>query len=151
MDTVVGVKALPRTWRGVVAVGLLSLATISLRSSGAESANRIACSNARMALMLALGELQKTAGDDRRVTGDGSLFDGAKHPGAVGVWKSWSPNLIENPTSQPSYDTIKADRFVAWLTSSSKPYELLKQDLLAPTSRACFRPASATISPPSPN
>jgi len=72
----------------VLAVGLLSLSTISLRSVSRQAATDIARANARMALMLALGELQKSTGDDRRITADGAIFPSAKHPNAVGVWKS---------------------------------------------------------------
>ena len=116
----------------ILAVGLLSLSSIALRATGAGEANARARANARLALMLALGELQKTAGDDRRVTVDGSIFDGAKYPNVVGVWKSWSPKLAENelPSAPPAYTTIKGTQFVRWLTSCGNPNldDLASQD-----------------------
>ena len=112
----------------LIAVGLLSLSTIALRSSGQGEAMATARANARLALMLALGELQKTAGDDRRVTVDASIFDGANNPNVVGVWKSWSPKLAEDPSaSAPDYGK-KSQQFVAWLTSSANPSDLTAQD-----------------------
>ena len=53
----------------LVAIAMLSLSTIEQRSSGGGSneADRMARANARMALMIALGELQKAAGPDQRV------------------------------------------------------------------------------------
>jgi hypothetical protein len=112
----------------VIAVGLLSLSTIALRSSGQGEAMATARANARLALMLALGELQKAAGDDRRVTVDGSIFDGAKNPNVLGVWKSWSPRLAEDPTaSAPDYGK-KDQQFVAWLASSVTPSDLAAQN-----------------------
>lgn len=113
----------------VVAVGLLSLSSISLRASGAQAANSVARANARMALMMALGDLQKAAGDDRRITVDGSIFDGAQNPNVVGVWKSWSPKLAENPLlAAPNYATAKDSRFVGWLTSNANLPELTNKD-----------------------
>ena len=112
----------------LIAVGLLSLSTIAMRSSGQGESMATARANARLALMLALGELQKVAGDDRRVTVDGSIFDGAKNPNVVGVWKSWSPKLAEDPSaSAPDYGK-KDQQFVAWLTSSDNPSVLAAQD-----------------------
>lgn len=52
----------------VVAVGMLTLATISLRSGTRTAAMAEARQNARLALMVALGELQKYAGQDQRIT-----------------------------------------------------------------------------------
>ena len=72
----------------VIAVGLLSLSTISLRASGASADVAVARSNARMALMLALGDLQKHAGLDTRVTARADILD-EKNPPVVGVWTSW--------------------------------------------------------------
>ncbi|MEO8614093.1 MAG: hypothetical protein ABI600_03050, partial [Luteolibacter sp.] len=113
----------------VIAVGLLSLSAISLRSTSRQVGADIAKANARMALMLALGELQKSAGDDRRVTADGSIFPTAKYPNVVGVWKSWSPKLAENPLAAvPQYAKEKNDRFVNWLISSKVPGSLTTAD-----------------------
>ena len=52
----------------LLAVGLLSLSTIALRESSQSRAQKIAQENARMALILALGDLQKFAGQDQRLT-----------------------------------------------------------------------------------
>lgn len=52
----------------VIAVGLLSLSSISLRSSRVSSAQMIARANAKLAMMIAIGELQKQTSPDQRVT-----------------------------------------------------------------------------------
>ena len=64
----------------LVAIAMLSLSTIEQRSSGgsANEADRMARANARMALMIALGELQEAAGPDQRVTATASIL-GIKH------------------------------------------------------------------------
>lgn len=113
----------------VIAVGLLSLSSISLRSSSGQSALNTARANARLGLMLALGELQKNAGDDRRITADGSVFDGAANPNVVGVWKSWSLGLATNPTGlSANYATAKDNNFVTWLTSNGTPTDMTGKD-----------------------
>ena len=50
----------------LLAVGLLGLSAISLRQSANGESRAIAMANARMGLMLALGQLQRELGDDRR-------------------------------------------------------------------------------------
>ena len=105
----------------LVAIAMLSLSTIEQRSSGggANEADRMARANARMALMMALGELQEAAGPDQRVTatasilgsssnlyaGDTTAEDGRKH--WAGVWDSSSYNPA-NPDGKT---------FVRWLVS----------------------------------
>jgi type II secretory pathway pseudopilin PulG len=52
----------------LMAVGLLSLATIQTRTARTGDAMSVARANARLALQLAIGDLQKAMGPDRRVT-----------------------------------------------------------------------------------
>ena len=67
----------------LVAIAMLSLSTIEQRSSGggANEADRMARANARMALMIALGELQEAAGPDQRVTATAGILG---HPNNTG-------------------------------------------------------------------
>ena len=57
----------------LLAVGLLSLSAVSLRGSSRTVAQAEARSNARLALMLAIGELQKSMGPDQRVSASGAI------------------------------------------------------------------------------
>ena len=88
----------------LIAIGLLSLSTITLRSSTSELAQLEAQSNARLALMVAIGELQTHLGPDQRVSAEAGVLDkepdpynaagiqGIKHPHWVGVWSTeWVP------------------------------------------------------------
>jgi len=72
----------------LLAVGLLSLSSVSLRVSSQSKARGIAMANARMALMMAIGELQQTAGPDLAVTGtSGILGDSVQNGNWTGVWR----------------------------------------------------------------
>jgi Tfp pilus assembly protein PilX len=57
----------------MIAVGMLSLSSISLRNSRLTVAQQTARDNARMALMIAIGDLQKTTGSDMCITGTADL------------------------------------------------------------------------------
>jgi len=109
----------------VIAVGLLSLSSISLRSSSGAMEIGKARANARVALMLALGELQKQTGPDTRVTANaGIVYPAATNPPQVlGVWKSWEGTDHETsgrPISPGSdYKKVKAGRFLSWLVSGN--------------------------------
>ncbi|MEO5916260.1 MAG: pilus assembly PilX N-terminal domain-containing protein [Luteolibacter sp.] len=104
----------------VIAVGLLTLSSISLRTSSQSSDMATARSNARMALMLAVGELQKNAGLDTRVTARADLVDANASP-VLGVWKSWegTDHDATGLPKAPTYTDHKSARFLAWLTSAS--------------------------------
>ncbi len=114
----------------VVAVGLLSLSTISVRSTNNENIRRMAKSNARLALSLALADIQKHLGDDRRVTADGAMLDPAiKRPGLVGVWESAANTLPENPLGGPP--TYNDKKFISWLVSTTKPEDAAVRETAA--------------------
>jgi hypothetical protein len=99
----------------LLAVGLLGLASISLRASSRGNSMALARSNARLALMLALGELQKTSGDDRAITAPASMVN-ANHPhGITGVWKAWDPHELQRERT----DSDK--KFSRWLVSNKDP------------------------------
>ncbi len=108
----------------VVAVGLLTLSTISLRASSNAMASGTARSNARMAMLLAIGELQRQTGTDTRVTARADILD-EENPPVLGVWNSWMGTNHETtgsfqgrPKSPGSnYRSVKESRFVGWLTS----------------------------------
>lgn len=113
----------------VIAVGLLSLSAISLRSSTTGEAQARAFANARMAVILAIGELQKETGDDRRITADSSMFPSAGQSHLVGTWSSWTPGFDKNPDqSAPDYSKPKTDLFRAWLVSAPDPSILKRKE-----------------------
>lgn len=76
----------------VLAVGLLGLSSIELRKSSSANAMERARANARLGLMLALGELQQHCGPDQRVTADAQVVAGntqtSNHPHWLSVWRS---------------------------------------------------------------
>jgi type II secretory pathway pseudopilin PulG len=76
----------------VIAVGLLQLSAISLRTSSQGDARALARSNAMMALQMAIGQLQRTAGQDQRITGPAELAS-SQYPAAwTGVWTPGAVN-----------------------------------------------------------
>lgn len=62
----------------VLALGLLSVTGVALRRPSQQSAETTARANARMAMMLAISELQKSTGPDQRITMTSSLRTGAE-------------------------------------------------------------------------
>lgn len=93
----------------LVAVGLLSLASIVLRSAGSDAEMLEARSNARLALQIALGELQETMGPDTRVSANGAILSGRQSVSpnmnqVTGVWNAWKPDN----TNIGNYEAKKA-------------------------------------------
>jgi len=102
----------------VIAVGLLSLSSITLRASSQGSAMASARANARLALMMALGDLQKHAGPDQRVSARADILTASsKKPRLTGIWDSWE---IKPTTVASDFDKSARDlKFRGWLTSGS--------------------------------
>ncbi len=99
----------------LIAIGMLSLSTITLRSSSQGNAMATARGNARMALMIALGEMQRYVGPDRAVTANSEILTAT--PGkrmTMGTWESWD----YSPTSPSlNYVNQRNANFRAWLVS----------------------------------
>ncbi|MGA0900782.1 MAG: hypothetical protein ACO3SO_10290 [Luteolibacter sp.] len=72
----------------VIAIGLLTLSTISIKSTTINSAQQRAQTNARMALKMAIAELQLMTGADTRITAPADIMD-ESNPPVLGVWRSW--------------------------------------------------------------
>ncbi|MEO5716041.1 MAG: hypothetical protein ABIT37_21350 [Luteolibacter sp.] len=109
----------------VVAVGLLSLSSISLRSAVQGDAMAKARANARMALMLALGDLQKAAGPDKAITATSEIVaPGPLKPNLTGVWDSWNFDVKSSTldyTSPKTQASGASPGFKGWLVSDSNP------------------------------
>jgi len=155
----------------IIAVGLLSLSSISLRASGASTAIAEARQNARMALMLAIGELQKQAGPDQRITATADIAgDTAGLPlgvGAVpsndksingiskglssvlpgtrywtGVWKNSSTSTTP---ATDLYSKTPSPQFLQWLVSGN---ETGASTLTTPASSLCSVGGTGSIADP---
>lgn len=76
----------------LIATGLLSLSSIALRSASRVSDQEIAKANARLALMIAIGELQAALGPDQRVSAPAAILENGSrsvaNPQWVGVWST---------------------------------------------------------------
>ncbi len=118
----------------LIAVGLLGLSSVSLRASSQGNSQAQAMTNARLALMIALGELQKEMGPDMRVSASASILDtsaetaeieGVAEPHWLATYDSWG-NWLNAPYDVPGKgaknigDTYTAGRnlmFRKWLVS----------------------------------
>ncbi len=103
----------------IIAVGLLTLSAGSLRASAQGSAQAGARQNARLALMLAIGDLQKHLGSDQRISANASSIDASSpQPNVLGAWDALGWKGPEGDAPSPD---DKADRFRSWLVSARDP------------------------------
>lgn len=86
----------------ILVVGMLSLSTIELRRTTNSEAMSKARANARLAMMMAIGELQKELGPDHRISvpGGQKLAEGSQAAGKnwIGVYEAWDANTLDRPT-----------------------------------------------------
>lgn len=101
----------------VIAIGFMTLSISATRLTSTDSAGSIARANARLALMLAIGNLQKSVGPDQRVSATASIFDtdpdtpeidGVNLPHALGAWSTVLAN--GDPIIYQADDGYHADR-----------------------------------------
>lgn len=106
----------------LLGTGILGLASISLRNSGQGDAMAEARANARMALIIALGDLQRTLGPDNGISASSSLVhETPAESNVVGTWESWRWDPEEaGAAASPDYGQ-KSERFRRWLVSSNDP------------------------------
>ncbi len=78
----------------LLVLSLISYVIVELRTAEARKATTLSRAHARLGLAVAVGELQKYAGPDQRVTATGSILDedpytpkvdGVNHPHCTGV------------------------------------------------------------------
>lgn len=101
----------------LIAVGLLSLSSTTLRSASNEASLQEARSNARLAMQLAIARLQETMGSDRAVAAPaGTVLNSAAQPHLLGAWESWSWDPVTE-RGNPDYAREKNSRFRGWLAS----------------------------------
>jgi hypothetical protein len=97
----------------LLAVGMLTLSSVSLRGAGSGDAMNQARQQARLGLMMALGELQKGAGPDRAITAPASVINETRPQGVTGIWTPWETGDRLSRTK-----AAKASRFNRWLVST---------------------------------
>ena len=132
----------------LIAVGLLSLSSITLRASDANLAKSEAKGNAKLALMLALGDLQELAGADTRITAPANSLAGQSSAPRqlTGAWRSWEGLDHDQASGEPSApdydlklqtgersDSDSEGRFLGWLVSSALESDATNPpDLISP-------------------
>lgn len=96
----------------IITVGTLSLSVVTIRSSGQDSAQARARANARMALMIAIGELQKQMGPDQRISANSDIIDpdssNILNRHWTGAWDSWIAGSLSDATTNPNYPSAES-------------------------------------------
>lgn len=102
----------------LVSIGLLSLSSVTLRTTSRGEAQAIARANARLALITALGELQKQMGPDMRISAEAAIFDsnpktpdidGVAQPHWLASYNSWG-NWLNSSYTPPGGSNISSIR-----------------------------------------
>lgn len=116
----------------IIAMGVITLSTLESRSTAQDRYIHIAKANARLALQMAIAELQENLGPDQRISATASVLDttpetaeitglsGNSSQHILGVWNSWNHWLNadnDGTTVQDTYTKSRQNRFRKWLIS----------------------------------
>jgi type II secretory pathway pseudopilin PulG len=120
----------------LIGVALFSLSSVASRNAALQKARTEAQANAKMALMTAIGELQKQMGPDQRISANGAITaetpdETVAHPRWTGVWDSWvagDPN--DAPVKDPSNHSVSHHATIGPIADESEmhPYYSAKDD-----------------------
>jgi hypothetical protein len=102
----------------IIAVGLLGLSAVALRSSSQGESAAVARANARMALMMAVGELQRELGPDSRISAphDAGATASGGEPHWTAVYDAWRRPDDQTAPENPQSRNVK---FRSWLVSGA--------------------------------
>lgn len=144
----------------IITVGTLSLSVVTIRSSNQDSAQAMAKANARLALMIAIGELQKEMGPDMRISAQSAILDSDPNTSEInGIeqsrwmasyhsWGNWLNDTYTLPGStntlsiQDTYNRGREPMFRRWLLSLP---ENKKSDINAPASISDWNDTNSVI------
>jgi type II secretory pathway pseudopilin PulG len=101
----------------VLALAMTTLSAVTVRTAGNDREVQRARANARLALQMAIGELQALAGQDQRVTAPSTGGGKDARPHLTGVWEGWR---WDGSGSAPDWEREKKSRFKGWLISSAE-------------------------------
>ncbi len=87
----------------ILALGMLSLSSVTLRTGSHDQAMNQARANARMALQLAIGQLQSELGPDQRISAPATLLEDPAMPHDskkfwTGTYESWAVTATTRPS-----------------------------------------------------
>ncbi len=87
----------------ILALGMLSLSSVTLRTGSRDEAMTQARANARMALQLAIGQLQAELGPDQRISAPATLLEDPAVPhDSKKYWTATYESWSDTATSRPS-------------------------------------------------
>jgi len=110
----------------ILAIGLLQLSAVTLRTAENDQAASQAKANARLALMLAIGQLQKELGPDQRISAPSGMLDNDQTTPAIdgvanshytGVWNAGDAPTAANLATRTLTSAQKESKFRGWLVT----------------------------------
>ena len=141
------VIALSLTALMLMAVMSLSAFTlVEARNAVQREQQALATQNAVLGLQLALGELQRTAGLDQRVTARADIVDASSpNPEWTGVWATFDPDYVPATTTTQLWEL---ERFRNWSLNTTGPRWLVSSSQVLGATLDPSLPANSPVNNP---